>query len=309
MERLPMRKINVKLFLGLLIGSLVCTGAVFAVHFFQSPRIARTLLWQAKRAEEASDAERTIRYLERYLEFNPRDLKERARLGSLLAGEQFASLPRRRMRGVNLLDDVITGEPERDDLRLILVKTALDLRNCQMAHGHLEKLWEAANAPEAKTTPDKLASLEFLWGRLCEGENKPQDAIKWYGYAIRDSKTELDSYIQLAFLLRSVADKDTVKGDDYRVDADKIIDQLVANNPQSYKSYLYRWRYRREFNLLGLSNKQEKGKILLAKAADDVASALQREPQKVEVLLAKADLERLLANAASDDTDQVNRER
>ena len=46
-----MRKINGKLFLGLLVGTVVLTGAVFAVHHFQYQRIARALLWHAVYAE------------------------------------------------------------------------------------------------------------------------------------------------------------------------------------------------------------------------------------------------------------------
>lgn len=302
-----MRKINVKLFLGLLIGTLVVTGAVFAVHFFQSPRIAQSLLWQAQRAEEQGDLERTARYLERYLEFKPRDQKERARLGSLLAGEQFAALPRRRLKGVNLLDDVLTAEPGRDDLRLLVVKTCLDLRNRQLARSHLDKLWANASNPGAATPPEKLAELELLWGRLLEGENKPEEAIAKYRDAVRHAKGEPDASLRLAFLLRGLADKDALKGDANREEADRVMDQLVEAKPGSYKSYLFRWRYRRDFNLLALGNKSEKGKVPLVKAADDVAAAFGREREKVEVLLAKADLERLLANSAAEDPDLENR--
>jgi tetratricopeptide (TPR) repeat protein len=303
-----MRKINVKLFLGLLIGTLVLTGAVFAVHYFQSPRIAQSLLWQAQRAEEQGDVERTARYLERYLEFNPRDQKERARLGSLLAGEQFAALPRRRLKGVNLLDDVLTADPGRDDLRLVVVKTCLDLRNRQLARSHLDKLWSNANAPGASTPPEKLAELELLWGRLLEGENKPEEAIAKYRDAVRHAKGEPDASLRLAFLLRGLAEKDALNGDANREEADRVMDLLVEANPESYKSYLFRWRYRRDFNLLALGSKPEKGKVPLAKAADDVAAALGHEREKVEVLLAKADLERLLANAAAEDPALENRE-
>ncbi len=77
-----MRKINAKLFLGLLIAGVLCTGAVFGVHHFQYQRIADSLLWQARRAEEQGDVKRQARYLQRYLEFNPKDLTEKARLAA-----------------------------------------------------------------------------------------------------------------------------------------------------------------------------------------------------------------------------------
>ena len=78
MERLLMRKFNAKLFLAMLIGTVVTTGAVFGVHHFQYGRIADSLLWQARRAEEQGQVKRQARYLKRYLEFKPKDLGEKA---------------------------------------------------------------------------------------------------------------------------------------------------------------------------------------------------------------------------------------
>ncbi len=75
-----MRKINAKLFLVLLVGAILCTGAVFGIHHFQYGRIADSLLWQARRAEEQGQVKRQARYLQRYLEFNGNDLDEKARL-------------------------------------------------------------------------------------------------------------------------------------------------------------------------------------------------------------------------------------
>src|SRR6516164_11309479 len=102
-----MRKINAKVFLGLLLGAVVCTGAVFSVHHFQYRRIADSLLWQARRAEEQGEVRRQAKYLQRYLEFNPRDLKEKTRLARLWTGKEFADSPRERGKAVRLLDDVM----------------------------------------------------------------------------------------------------------------------------------------------------------------------------------------------------------
>src|SRR5262249_17630633 len=96
MGRLLMRKINGKVFLGLLLGTLVLSGTVFAVHHFQRGRIARALLWQARRAEEQGQTQRMTRYLQRYLEFNPADREEKARLARAWAGEAFSGSARQR---------------------------------------------------------------------------------------------------------------------------------------------------------------------------------------------------------------------
>src|SRR5215472_6118995 len=103
-----MRKINAKVFLGLLVGAIVSTGAVFAIHHFQYGRIADSLLWQARRAEEQGQVKRQARYLKRYLEFNGKDLDEKAHLAKLWAGDTFADSLRERRKAVRLLDEVLT---------------------------------------------------------------------------------------------------------------------------------------------------------------------------------------------------------
>src|SRR5947209_6042843 len=110
MERPPMRKINGKLFLGLLIGSAVLTGTVFGVHHFQTPRIARALLWQARHAEDQGDPVRTARYLQRYLEFRPHDDAEKIHLARVWAGDAFAGQGKVRDKAVHLLDEVLAKD-------------------------------------------------------------------------------------------------------------------------------------------------------------------------------------------------------
>ena len=59
-----MRKLNVKLFLILVIGAVVTAGSVWGLHVFQYKRIAAALLWQARRAEEAGKIDLMARYLD-----------------------------------------------------------------------------------------------------------------------------------------------------------------------------------------------------------------------------------------------------
>src|SRR5205807_189761 len=101
-----MRKINGKLFLVLLASGFLATGGVFAVHYFQYQRIATALLYQARRAEEQEQKTRSARYLQRYLEFNPKDHAEKANLARLLAGDAYAPGSKARARAIELLDEV-----------------------------------------------------------------------------------------------------------------------------------------------------------------------------------------------------------
>ena len=88
-----MRKLNLKLFLLLVVGSVATAGSVWGLHTFQYKRIAAALLWQARRAEEVGKIDQMARYLERYLEFAPQDVDQQVHLGRTLAGDSFAASP------------------------------------------------------------------------------------------------------------------------------------------------------------------------------------------------------------------------
>jgi tetratricopeptide (TPR) repeat protein len=312
-----MRKINGKLFLGLLLGTALLAGAVFAVHAFQYQRIARALLWQARRAEEQGQVERMTRYLSRYLEFNPRDDVEKAHLATAWAGDGFANAPRVRLRAVRLLDEVLTRDGNRPDLRRLLVKTALELGQTDRARTHLEKLlpWEqvskAAGEPGARGEPGALATgeidrergeLEGYWGHLLDAEGKPGEAMACCRLAVRHAPEGHPSYVRLAYLLRRRKEVDPARRERDHHEADALLDTLVAKNPTAHLAYLARWRYRRDFDLLELkAGEPAAGRVTLTAAAQDVADALKRAPEAVEVLLAAADLERLLGQAAYED--------
>jgi tetratricopeptide (TPR) repeat protein len=306
-----MRKINGKLFLGFLVGLAVVAAIVFAVHQFQYQRIAQALLWQARRAEEQGQVERTARYLSRYLEFNPRDDAEKAHLALVWAGDGFVSAPRLRWRAARLLDEVLSRDGSRADLRRVLVKTALDLNfpdSLKLARGHLDKLlpWvEIRRETAGDNTPvdRERGELEAFWGQLFESENKPKEAMHCCRLAIGHAPEAHASYVRLAYLLRRYKETDPARRRKYHAEADACLEQLVLKNPSAHQSYLARWRYRRDFDLIDFrGDVPQPGRVLLADAANDVAQARQRAPESCEVLLASADVDRLLGQAAYDDT-------
>ncbi len=304
-----MRKINGKLFLGLLLGTLTLTGTVFGVHAFQYERIAQALLWQARRAEEQGQVERMTRYLSRYLEFNPRDDGERARLAVAWAGEAFANAPRVRSRAVRLLDEVLTRDSNRPELRRLLVKTALELGgsgNLKLARSHLEKLlpWEKVLGPGGAIAgvDRERGEWEGCWGQLLEGENKPAEAIACCRLAVRHAPEAHANYVRLAYLLRRQKEADPAKRRQNQREADGLLEVLVARNGNDHHALVDRWRYRRDFDLLELHpGRPAPGRLTLAEAKQDVTEALKRAPEEAEVLLAAADLERLLGQADFED--------
>jgi tetratricopeptide (TPR) repeat protein len=309
MDQLPMRKINGKLFLGVLIGTAVAAVALFAVHQFQYQRIAQALLWQAHHAEEQGQIEREARYLSRYLEFNPHDDVQKARLGSLWAGDGFANAPRLRWRAVRLLDEVLAHDSNRPDLRRQLVKTALELGfsdSVKLARGHLEKLLAREAVLKQETSGPAVVDrdrgeLIGFWGQLFEAESKPEEAMHCCRLAVRFAPETHTNYVRLAYLLRRQKESDPARRQNNHAEADECVERLVKANPTSHHSYLSRWRYRRDFDLIDFQgDKPLPGHVLLIEAANDVALARQRQPESCEVLLASADVERLVGQAAYD---------
>ena len=303
-----MRKLNVKLLLVLVIGTATLAVAVGVAHAFQYGRIGDALLFQARRAKDLGQSDRVARYLARYLEFRPRDLDARAELARTLAGDAFAGSLRAALRAVRLLDEVLTSDPGRTDLRRLLAKVALEpeVGQLQTARKQLEVLLPENESawPDGKAPPAADAArgeLEVLWGRLCEAETRLPEAVRFYRQAVHDLPAEQLSYIRLANLLRRQKETDLTQAAANAAEADDLMRRLVENNPESHEAYLARWNYRREFKYFNDGEVVDAAR--LTDAAEDVAKAHKRSPESVEVLLAASDLAQLRADVVADEAD------
>jgi tetratricopeptide (TPR) repeat protein len=301
-----MRKINAKLLLGLLLGTMFATGAVFGVHRFQYDRIADSLLWQARRAEEQGDVKRQARYLQRYLEFHPKDDEQKARLAQLWAGDAFADALKQRRRAVYLLDDVLAQGEDRPELRRLLVKLALEVGQLKMARNHLEKLLSREfleappdlKAPSEQTLDPQRGESAGYAGQLLDSENQREKARRCYLLALHHAPQVESNYLLLAHLLRRQEQIESTQAREDRREADRIVDRLVANNPHSHAARLTRWNYRRIFGLIQVQEDKSSEYPSLTEAAKDVEEALRLAPDSLEALLAGADLERFRARVA-----------
>lgn len=303
-----MRKLNVKLLLSLVLGTLACAVVVGAAHAFQYRRIAGALRFQARRAGDQGQADRAARYLERYLEFQPRDLDAKEELARAWAGDAFAGSRRARVRAANLLDQVLTGDPERPDLRRLLAKVALEVGLLKVARSQLEALlpepeapWPAGQQPPA---PDAdRAELELYWAQLYDAEARPALAARLFRQVVHDDPTQQIAFVRLAYLLRRQPESDLQQQAANVREADQLLDKMVAANRESYRAYLARWRYRRDFAWFKTQGALDADK--LKEAAEDVAAALKRSPETVEVLLAAADVARLRADLIEAEPDET----
>jgi Tfp pilus assembly protein PilF len=300
-----MRKLNLKLLLWLMAGTVAAVAAVFAVHWFQSQRIAAALLWQADRAEEQGQTDRQVSYLRRYLDFCPRELGQKARLGRALASDYYANNVKMRWQALTLLNSLPPdGDPA---LRRDLVRVALELggsKNARkIARDTLRSLGLDDREGDLTAPPPGMAAAEFgelmgYQGQLYELGEEPRRAVDAYRVAVRFAAQEQLNYLRLAWLLRDpqTADGDPAQRARNFSEADQVIDQLVEKNADAkdaHKAYLGRWRYRREFGLIDLGKRRTADQVELKKAVEDVAKALQRQPEAAEVLLSQADRLRL----------------
>jgi hypothetical protein len=157
-----MRKFNVKLFLVLMTVAGVATAGLFGVYYLQKPRIAHALRWQARRMEDQGETRKMARYLQRYLEFVPTDTGVKAQLGKIWVSEEYQREPRTRLRGMDLLTQVLAKEPDQPELRLLVVKTALDptILDTKTARDNLQILEKDLKGAADKTSPKDRGEVE-----------------------------------------------------------------------------------------------------------------------------------------------------
>src|SRR5437870_848251 len=106
-------KFNYTFLLVLAVSGALLGGGLFLLHQLQSERIGDALRWQANRALGTGDLKKAVHFLRRYLEFQPNDMVERAKLGQALADPRLAKTDPARERALFVLEQLVTRDPER----------------------------------------------------------------------------------------------------------------------------------------------------------------------------------------------------
>jgi tetratricopeptide (TPR) repeat protein len=237
----------------------VLAGAVHLLHAVQTRRGARDLLPLATAAEDHGDMAAAARFLGNYLTLVPDDVDIRVRHGELLA--RLPS-PAARNRALETFAEVLRRQPGRHDVRRQFVRVALDLDRFHDAEVHLAALQQSFPGD---------SELELAQGRCLEASKEYARAAELFARAIDHDPHQVDAYVRLARLLRLRLDRPQR--------ADRLMDSLVTANEQSFRAYLGRGRYRKEFGAL-------------ADAARDLQRAEELAPEEADVLLAGAELAR-----------------
>src|SRR5262245_57657554 len=244
-----MRKFNVKFFFVLLGGVAILSGGLILLHQFQRDRIAKALLFQAERAKQENQPEKSAEYYFRYLEFKPKDTATRVAYAELLE-EQFEKLPigaRNPKSVVDLYEEVLKKEPARDPVRrkLIALYMLPRMRKFDDALSHLDVIQQHVPADGA------------LWQQrgICEeGMARYDAAVKAFDKAIEFPPDQIRSHELYARLLRKRLNKNQ--------HADDTIQQMVERHGQSFEAWLARARYRMDYNLGEIATDAEKALAL-----------------------------------------------
>src|SRR5262249_42539494 len=137
---------------------------------------------------------------------------------------------RRRLGALKAMEQVLLREPDRHELRRDLVNLAMRLELYGDAKEHLTVL--------LKRSPED-AELEEMMGRCLEADGQYGGAVNGLAGRAQHPPNRTEPHERLAYLLRRRL-REPAR-------ADQVMDELVVANPESFRAYLARGRYRKEF--------------------------------------------------------------
>lgn len=269
-----MRVLNLRLTAILLTIVVVFVVGVYFLHDYQVHRNAYVFMDASERAveraEEAAKArdvrkekeeyKNAIKSLSWYVWLEPEDIDALEKLGMMLADR--ADSPRMFAQAFGRLENVLRKEPDRTSARRRLVDMAMLMRHYQgyqAAKEHLEGFL-------LKDSPDDPELLD-LYGQCCGEMGETDKALESFKKAIKIAPDQVEIYPRLARLLR-------VQFSNAK-EADQVMTDLVAKNPESYRAHFLRGGYLKNFD----ANEE---------ALKEAERALELAPGDREVLLLNA---------------------
>eukprot|EP00456_Euglypha_rotunda_P023873 TRINITY_DN196_c2_g1_i1.p1 TRINITY_DN196_c2_g1~~TRINITY_DN196_c2_g1_i1.p1 ORF type:complete len:1431 (+),score=358.04 TRINITY_DN196_c2_g1_i1:9213-13505(+) len=266
-----MRTLNLRWVAGLLVAFVVLGGTTHLLHGYQMSRIATAFLRQARRAEAENRPAEALRDLRNYVKLAPDDNE-----GLALYGKQLAEVGRTDSAYMTL-EKVLRNEPEREDVRRLLVRLAIQLGRLTEARGNLDELLQ--HSPQDSELWELKGICQFSQSEYGQSQESFKSAISF-------APDRLGCYGLLASL-QSTKLKNP-KG------AQDTINQMVTANPNNFQAYLNRglWHLQ-QLNLAdGLTDARDgKGSIdsnqrteKLKEAAADGQRARELAPESVDVL-------------------------
>jgi tetratricopeptide (TPR) repeat protein len=268
-------RVNFSLLIGLLVGTVVCSGAVYGLWRFQIDRNAGALLSDADKAVEEGDYREAVRYYSNYISVRGGD-EARVKLANAFAdlAEQDDVAPEEFATARAVLENTVRLLPDATALQKRLAEFYYRFGLYKDALEHLGYLIEK----DPDSVELKVMQAEYL-DRAGEFDKAIDLSFKLIGYDPEAdtfdvekalAPHEVDVYTNLAAGLRRNREQPAL--------ADRVIDQLIEVNPDSAAAHLYRGHY-----LIG-TERREAG-------TTEVHKAYELAPQDADVLMSMARLE------------------
>lgn len=282
-------RVNYPLLIGLVVGTLVCSGAVFGLWKFQMEHKSGWLISEAKKAEDEAKKSHDAKKLKdatelysQYLSIHPEDIEARVALAnaeidltehddatredigtalrvleSTLRDEQVIALPeakalRRRLIGLYGRDGINNFVPALDHINLLLES---DPQNAELQALRATYLARSGNVEEASKYAKQLIGYDPKTDKFdSKKASLPNDP---------------QVYATLATIVRTKENKAGL--------AERIMDRAVEVNPKSADAYVQRGQLRAAW-----------GNADGARA--DAEQALKLKPESTDVLLFMSDV-------------------
>ena len=275
-------RVNYTLLIGLIIGTFVCSGAVYGLWRFQIERKSGWLISEAEKARAEGNLRDATQFYGQYLSIHSEDNDARFKFANAqldLTEKEDATTEdlggTARILETMLRSSDVADLPEARDIRrrLVTLYSRDSFRNFSAALDHINLLLEAS-----PNDPD----LQVLRASNLAKSGNVDEAIKYsyqlIGYDPKTDKFDVKKatapnapqvYATLALLVRSKFNKPEL--------AERIVDQMVEVNPKSADAYLQRGRLHAQWN-------NADG------ARADGEKAYQLKPDDIDVLLFVADV-------------------
>ncbi len=240
-------RVNFPLLIGLVVGTMICSGAVYGVWRFQIERKSGILLSEAEKSAAAGEIRDARDHYGQYLSIHPEDSAARFKYANTLidvtekedATAEDLGLAARVLE-TTLRNRDLGDQPEAKELRRRLIELygRDSVRNFGAGLEHLDlSLASDPNEPE----------LQALRAKYLARSGNLDEAIKYssqlIGYDPQENKFDIkkataphvaEVYSSLAAIVRSKENKPEL--------AERIIDQMVEVNPKSAEAYVQRGR-------------------------------------------------------------------
>jgi tetratricopeptide (TPR) repeat protein len=267
-------RLNYPLLIGLMVGSVFVSGAVYLIHKYQINRNANALITEAADFESQGKHHDAADSYGNYLSIRPDDDAARVKFANAWADvtQEDSVSPEDFSRGVQVLEETVRTLPDEKALQRRLVDLYIRVQRYQDAVDHLNYML-AKSPDDAELQAMRAENL----ARAGTGREALTAALKLVGY---DEKTDAfdvqkasaphvaSGYLTAANLARSQSHQPEL--------ADRIMDQAVKVNPDSAEAYLARGQY------CVTVDQGEKG-------ARDIEKAYKLKPDDPNVLLAMAE--------------------